>query len=593
MQPNTPLQINDGTVLDPKVVKVMRAIRQVESGGSADPYKAVGDAGAAHGAFQYNEKTGPGWSNLAKQYLGDANAPMDKANQNKVTYMRIKAWKDEGRDPEEIAALWNGASKDPNTGRYIYNNPQYGEKFRAALTGQSYGGNYTPPPPTPQQYKPAEKSGIQSLAGQVDQTPERGLGGFINETGQAFTRTGEGINKAVGADYNNIVSKGIQVGGALAGTVGDITDAALGNLPVVGGAYRTATDLIGGAVQGAMETAPGQKALEWADKHPEAAGNIGAGLNILSVIPFFKSLKAGAKGFSDARTALTASKVEKQAQDEIRNTLTQKKDRVLDRAEKRGLDPIGTLIKNPAYLPDVIEQGGKNIYDAKQAARAVQQSIDAQEKTLQNLFASTIKQNVGVDINKVKDQVFKDILPKGKINVNKAAIERELNRLFGDIISSAGRNYISLSDLNDIKRQVRKGINFDAIDPTGSLTREVRFDVGQSLMTQVEKIAEKAGIKGVRQLNKAMAQDIEAADILEFLDGRPIKAGAEGKPGLISSIASTIPGVEGALKYANSGVPRTPVKRLRDKRPVRESVRTAAGQGVKGLVLSGQLTGEE
>lgn len=142
----------DGTVLDPKVLKVMRAIRQVESGGS---YNAVGDSGAAHGAFQYNEQTGPGWKNLARQYLGDENAPMDKGNQNKVTYYRIKAWKDEGKQPDEIAALWNGASKDPATGRYTYNNPQYGERFRAALmAGQA-------PVPQPPQVNAQEYSQTQ------------------------------------------------------------------------------------------------------------------------------------------------------------------------------------------------------------------------------------------------------------------------------------------------------------------------------------------------------------------------------------------------------------------------------------------------
>ncbi len=125
------LKTTDGTVIDRGVLKVMKAIQQVESQGS---YSAVGDGGDSHGAFQYNEKTGPGWKNIAKQYLGDENAPMDKANQNKATYLRIKQWKDEGKQPEEIAALWNGAKKGVD-GKYTYNNPQYGEKFRQALMG--------------------------------------------------------------------------------------------------------------------------------------------------------------------------------------------------------------------------------------------------------------------------------------------------------------------------------------------------------------------------------------------------------------------------------------------------------------------------
>jgi len=153
--PNTPSI--DGMTIDPAVVKVMKAIRQVESAGAADPYSVRGDNGAAYGAFQYNEQTGPGWKNIAKQYLGDENAPMDKANQNKATYKRIKEWKDQGLDPEEIAARWNGAYKDAQ-GKYRYNNPEYGEKFRAALLGGGAQVGQYKPPAAPQPFTPQEPS---------------------------------------------------------------------------------------------------------------------------------------------------------------------------------------------------------------------------------------------------------------------------------------------------------------------------------------------------------------------------------------------------------------------------------------------------
>ena len=53
--------LQDGTQLDTKALKVMKAIRQVESGHLKDPYNDhTGDSGNAHGAFQFNEKTGPG-----------------------------------------------------------------------------------------------------------------------------------------------------------------------------------------------------------------------------------------------------------------------------------------------------------------------------------------------------------------------------------------------------------------------------------------------------------------------------------------------------------------------------------------------------
>lgn len=128
MQPNN-LTMPDGTVLDPKVLKVMGAIRNVESGGN---YSAVGDNGDSHGAYQFNKDN---YKNWAKQYGVDPN-DFSPAAQNKVAYLRMKAMKDEGNGPEDIAARWNGSTLDPKTNRYNYNNPDYGVKFRDALMGK-------------------------------------------------------------------------------------------------------------------------------------------------------------------------------------------------------------------------------------------------------------------------------------------------------------------------------------------------------------------------------------------------------------------------------------------------------------------------
>ena len=119
--------MSDGTVLDPKVLKVTRAIRQVESDGN---YNAVGDNGDSHGAYQFNKDNYKTW---ATQYGVDPT-DFSPAAQNKVAYSRIKDLKDQGRSPEEIAAIWNGAHQD-DTGKYVYNAPEYGVKFRNALLG--------------------------------------------------------------------------------------------------------------------------------------------------------------------------------------------------------------------------------------------------------------------------------------------------------------------------------------------------------------------------------------------------------------------------------------------------------------------------
>lgn len=110
-----PITLNTGEQLDPQAVRLMKAIRQKESGGN---YKAVGDAGTSTGAFQYQKET---WKRYAKETLGDENALQDKANQNKVTYTKIKKWKDSGWSPEEIAAAWNAGEGRARNGAWKTN----------------------------------------------------------------------------------------------------------------------------------------------------------------------------------------------------------------------------------------------------------------------------------------------------------------------------------------------------------------------------------------------------------------------------------------------------------------------------------------
>lgn len=132
----------------------MKAIATVEGGGTVN-YNAVGDNGASMGAFQWNNggtpvapgQTPKNWQNAAQQYLGNANAPMTPANQNYVAYQQILAYKNQGLSPTSVAALWNGAKPDPNNpGQYVNINPEYAQKFQAALAGQNTSTTSAPAP---------------------------------------------------------------------------------------------------------------------------------------------------------------------------------------------------------------------------------------------------------------------------------------------------------------------------------------------------------------------------------------------------------------------------------------------------------------
>jgi hypothetical protein len=237
------MTMQDGTQLDPKAVKVMKAIRQVESGGD---YNAVGDNGNAKGAFQFNEKSGPGWKNLAKQYLGDENATFDKGNQNKVAYSRIKQWKDEGKQPEEIAALWNGAKKDTN-GKYTYNNPEYGQKFRTALSGDqgkySYQSSKDTQPVTDNQ-KPG---GVQGFVQGLTSLPLS-----LVSSGNALLHSGDQQG------YDKIQKEGTDFGyfGKVkpVGAGFDVTKGVSDNLGAIGDAAKTGGEIAATMIGGKLAT---------------------------------------------------------------------------------------------------------------------------------------------------------------------------------------------------------------------------------------------------------------------------------------------------------------------------------------------------
>lgn len=189
----------DSSQLDPKVLKVMHALRTVESSGSKDPYNAVGDNGESHGAYQFNKGNFKSW---AGQYLGDENAPMTPDNQNKVMYLRIKKQKDvEKLSPDEIAAIHNGASKD-SSGRYIYNAPEYGVKFRKALMGETSQDNSSAGGSGLDRLRKIAKGGSESTSN--------------NESNQDPSSPGHFLSNLNKGDYGNALGSGLRdIGSAL------------------------------------------------------------------------------------------------------------------------------------------------------------------------------------------------------------------------------------------------------------------------------------------------------------------------------------------------------------------------------------------
>lgn len=144
-QQGGPVTLQDGTNLDGGVIKVLHAIRNVESNGD---YNAVGDNGSSLGGFQWNNDNKPlkqgqlptHFIDAAKKYGFDPT-DFSPANQNKVAYHQIADYKAQGLTPIEIDALWNGAHKDTTTGKYVHNNVDRLTTFQNALQQEMQGGS--------------------------------------------------------------------------------------------------------------------------------------------------------------------------------------------------------------------------------------------------------------------------------------------------------------------------------------------------------------------------------------------------------------------------------------------------------------------
>lgn len=595
--------------IDQNVKNLVTAIGRTETAGykGEAAYKARGASGE-YGRYQFMPTT---WDQWAKE--AGVNSALEQSSiedQNKVAYYKVKQLKDQGLSPKEIASIWNSGDKNSYTGfRSDGVTPTKGRITNSAgvtvdidVPGyvQKVSQNYA-------ELKNAQ--GIQYQPQQIQDQPIPGVGeqqpeeqkGYIQDvygdvTGALNTAGGK-LKSGFMEDGINPISGVWQAGGAVAGGVGDVIDTSLEHAPIVGGLYKGITDVIGGAVQGAMQTEPGQAALKWGQEHPEAAGNIGAGLDILSVFPFFKALKYGKQGIGDVTTGLASKKIEQGAVDELKSSLTQKPTRALDRAEGRGLDPMGTIVRDQNLLPEIVENNGRFTYSTTDAVKNAQRAVSADEKALQAKFAETMAKDpnspgLSFNINDVAKNTIDDVMDSVGRTGGYDAIKTALTKYFDSYKNSMrGVEFINLSELNNIKRDVRKAINFDAIDPTGTLALEAKFGAGQSIMKQVENAAKKAGIKGVEDLNKNMANNLAVMDLLEFLNNRPIKAGIKSSratEGLIKT-GARFAGLDGLVDLIPHKSPLTPTKRLKNRRPLLETARKGIGKTTAGLVLSGQL----
>ena len=153
-QPNTPL--------DSELQTFTKALAMQEGGGKLLSYTNPSEdepnapQGTAGGRYQFTANT---WKAYAGEVLKDPNAPMTPENQNKVTYTKLKQWKDEGKTYAQMASMWNAGENAPNswkpgtvqkhgdTPTYVKNVQKYAQQLSQNTTPQG-NGYVQPPAPT-------------------------------------------------------------------------------------------------------------------------------------------------------------------------------------------------------------------------------------------------------------------------------------------------------------------------------------------------------------------------------------------------------------------------------------------------------------
>ena len=538
----------DGTVLDAGVVNLTKAIRARESKGD---YNAVGDAGTSKGAYQWQ----PGnFAAGAQKYGLDPN-DFSPVNQDKVAYYQVKALKDKGYTPEQVAASWNageGSLKNDkwrtNVGTTTINGQQVHYDtpgYVNAVVGefQKLKSGYNPSPYSSGGVGAIDFTGNTPVkppeAPQTDPTLLPNLGEIGGELGTNLKGRGEDFSQSVakmGQSPQAFAAGGIQALGAAAGGLGDVVNAGLQLIPGV----QAAEKYLGKGIKALASTQTGQdigKAFDtFAKENPETAKTIGAGINIAAAIPILRGIGLVKAGVADTSLNVFRSKAEKGAREEIANALTSRPAAALAKAETRGLDPIKVMFADTRFLPQVVENpSGGFMYATKDSLRALNGSIDVDEAQLQRLLDQAIEKNRMVSLADARKKVLADVRLEYPLSGNYKPAVDAVNKYFDSVVeSSGGRNMISLNELNGLKRDVRSSVFDVAGDVRGTAAADVKYTMGQSLMKQVEDQAKSLNIEGVHDLNRAMAQKIETARILRALEGKNVKTkGGIGKEAIV------------------------------------------------------------
>lgn len=536
--------------LDPDVVNLVKATRQIESGGN---FKAKGGSGE-YGAYQYLPAT---WKARASKYGIDV--PLDQATpeqQNEVQYKWTKEKKDAGFNIGQIASMHNAGEGRPdaylghsgvNSSGVAYDTKDYATKVAIEyqkLKGQNNSGtqgiqnNQTEDNQTQNGvgYQTQPSFSKTTTATDTDTPQDDSLG---SELSNRLSNAGKALTQSATGEINPL-SGVLQTVGQGAGAVGDVLNSGLNFL--TGGLLKKGEKKLGEVVgNSSIGKSVGQGVSSFTQAHPELSGDIGAVGNIVSAIPMFK-------GLGLAKNALGG--IGKEA---LASTLADVAPEVSSKAMASGIAKRGTVksfltgeIKqatDPA-IREVAETVNKYVPNFNKMG-TFSEKVNATRQALSDT-AESLKNDV---ISSGKDRIysFKELASK-LTNLERPPtlvgdMEKTYNKVLEKAMSIAKDNGGKISNLLDARKQFDEYIsksfpnlyNSDALTPMRVSVKQIRNGMNDFIEKGLPDI-------GFRQ------RLLDQSKLFDAIDNMSTKAGKEVGSTRFSRFVARNPKKIGLLK---------------------------------------------
>lgn len=498
--------------ISPIAVNAAKAIRQIESGGN---YQATSKDGS-FGAYQYIEPT---WNAASQKYLGKT-IPWQQATreeQNEVAVKQINDWITSGKAKNigQVASMWNAGEGAPDA----YLNGKSGTNS----SGVKYDvGAYAKKVAT--EYQKIRGGTDTSTANETQITPsisqqeDTSLGGALKNRVQDASNA---VGSIVGGEKtgNSRLSGLLQLGGSIAGGIGDVVNKGLELIPGV----KQLEGLAGQAVGSLAKTSVGQsvtKAVQdFSTAHPELSKDIGAGFNIVTAIPILKGIGVAGSVAKDALASSLKGVAEKSVQNGLEETVG-----------KAGLRGAKFLDTNPTIAKDMVEaralpeiKGGKydSLPEIKNSQDRIKQFSEDVSKSLDNSTYSTKSEGpASILKNAVAKTPLSDFTSKDILE-NARNLTPQNNRLWTKF--EAGQ--ATMKDINKLRSDLDS-----AVKSVYTTTNEppIKKELGANLAGAMREYVQ-SNAPETQETFANMVKEYRIQKALGYLHNKSIKTGVVGR----------------------------------------------------------------